>query len=131
MRKGFTLMEVLITVCIIGILAGIAIPSYQDSVRKGRRVEAMTELNAVSQTLERCYSQFYGYNTDSGCTLTSEEYDSSPSAFYKIKVTRDKTSYSVDATAQNAQSNDEKCTKFTITNKGEKKAEGSDSSHCW
>ena len=45
--KGFTLIELLIVIAIIGIMAGIAIPLYQSSVRKGNEAAAVGTLNAI------------------------------------------------------------------------------------
>ncbi len=51
--KGFTLIELMIVVAIIGILATIAYPSYQDQVRKSRRASAMIAVEEVAQAQER------------------------------------------------------------------------------
>ena len=50
--SGFSLMELMITVAIIGIIASIAVPSYQNSVRKSRRTDGQDALTAAAQNLE-------------------------------------------------------------------------------
>lgn len=52
-RLGFTLIELMIVVAIVGLLAAIAYPSYQDSVRKGRRAEAITALYGIQLAQEK------------------------------------------------------------------------------
>ncbi len=57
--SGFTLIELMITVAIVGILAAIAYPSYQDSVRKSWRANAVSCLTELAQGMERAvYRQF-------------------------------------------------------------------------
>lgn len=60
-ESGFTLIELMITVAIIGILAAIAYPSYQDSILKGRRAEGRTALLNLLQQQERYYTQTGSY----------------------------------------------------------------------
>ncbi len=55
---GFTLVEMMVTVAIVGILAAIAYPSYMDTVRRSNRAEAKTELMDIAQRLQRCYTAF-------------------------------------------------------------------------
>ncbi len=53
---GFTLIEILIVVAILGILAAIAVPAYQDSVRKSRRSDAQGALTSFANAMERHYT---------------------------------------------------------------------------
>ncbi len=55
-HRGFTLIEILIAVAVVGILVGIAVPSYQDSVRKSRRGQAKSDLAEAAQAMERFYT---------------------------------------------------------------------------
>lgn len=64
--KGFTLIEVMITVAIVTIIAAIAYPSYRDSVLKGKRAEGRTALIELLQQQERYMTQrncYLGFTT--------------------------------------------------------------------
>jgi len=62
--KGFTLIEVMITVAIVAILAAVALPSYRDQVAKSRRAEARGQLLETAQFMQRFYSQNDRYDVD-------------------------------------------------------------------
>lgn len=55
--RGFTLIEVMITVAIVAILAAVALPSYREQVAKSRRAEARGQLLETAQFMQRFYSQ--------------------------------------------------------------------------
>ena len=52
-QRGFTLVELMIAVVVVGVLLAIALPSFMDSVRKGRRAEAFAALTQVQAAQER------------------------------------------------------------------------------
>lgn len=60
-KKGFTLIEMMIVVAIIGILAAIAYPSYQQQIRQSRRADAQAALVSLAGAMERIFSQSNSY----------------------------------------------------------------------
>jgi len=54
---GFTLIELMIVVAIIGIIAALAYPSYQDQIKKARRADAQGVLMSFANTMERYYTE--------------------------------------------------------------------------
>lgn len=63
-NRGFTLIELMIAVAVIAILAAVAFPSYQDSVRKTRRADAKAALERVAALQERWFTENNSYTSD-------------------------------------------------------------------
>lgn len=69
---GFTLIEALIVVAIIGIIAAFAFPSYVEYVRKSNRAEAKAELMEVAQRLQRCYTNLGRFDDATNCAVFAQ-----------------------------------------------------------
>ncbi len=129
--RGVTLMELLVVVTIIGILAMVAVPSYQSSVQQGRRADARVTLNNVAQRLERCYTQFGAYNA-AECGVVDGDVVTSPEGFYAVTVTvPDAANYTLTADPAGTQVADTRCGSLEVTNTGVRSASGTLPDQCW
>ena len=129
--QGFTLIELMITVAIIGILTAIAIPSYRDSVRKSNRADAQISLSRLATLEEKYFFRTNNYSADfadfiagatSGAAIDSDE------GHYSIAVSGGGTAWSMTATAQGNQAGDTDCATLTLNSLGAKTGASAD---CW
>lgn len=129
--KGFTLIELMIVVAVVAILASIALPAYNDSVRKSRRGQAKADLVEYAQLLERYHSV---NNTYVGFTLptTQSPREAGATARYQLALpTQTANTFVISAGALDGQQ-DDRCGDLSISNTGAKTESGSASlSECW
>lgn len=142
--RGFTLLELLITITIIGLLAAIALPSYGDYVLRSNRTVARTAMMRIVGQQEGYYSDRKQYaatlptlSTDYASATMYLKRDgafqgaSSTDAIYAVTLTdASATAYSVRAVPVNAQARDSRCGTLTYSSTGTKTASGS-ATDCW
>ena len=137
--RGFTLMELMIVVVIIGVIASFAYPSYLDSVRRSNRGDANAALNVLANDLERYFSLNGSYTTDLDqfSLQTYGDYALSGGSKYHLSVAAGTTgsiasSYSITAVpaADTSQEGDTNCLMFSIDSIGQRLPNPA-TSECW
>ena len=144
-QTGFTLMELMIVVAIVGILAAVALPSYKDHVLRTRRVTAASCLMELAQWMERNYATCMTYEKTGtpptcGTAMDSTQLPATScrtdlTNFYTFAFATDEpkaSTYKIEATPVGAQANDNKCATLSINHKGEKTESGTSTApECW
>ncbi|NND92309.1 MAG: type IV pilin protein [Granulosicoccus sp.] len=135
-NDGFSLVELMVAVAILGILMAIAVPSYQNYLLSSRRIDARNALTDLSLRLEQRYSAI---NTYAGATIATNpatdvlRSTSSSEGYYTLSIgSATATGYTITATAIGSQKSDKKCGNFTLTSQGTKTTSGAGSvNDCW
>ncbi len=144
--RGFTLIELMMAVVIIGVLAAIAYPTFMDAIRKSRRSDGFAALTAVQQAQERWRSNKAAYADNAKLTLVHPDglglVATSSSGYYGIALSGDSaTGYVATATAVSgrSQTDDSSCGKLAVRMNGGDLSYGSgastidwaDPGKCW
>jgi type IV pilus assembly protein PilE len=125
-QYGFTLIEVMIVVSIVAILAAIALPSYQNSVKRANRADAKALLTENAQFLERNFTEANRYDKDAAgndvvLPRTESPRDSS-SPMYAISLTATASIFTLTATPiEGSMMDGDTCGSFTLNQLGQKK----------
>ncbi len=127
-QKGFTLIELMIVVAIIGILASIAIPSYQDYVKKGRAAEATSTLADLRIKMEQCFQDNRSY---AACAAFCAPTSGAVNFTYACAAAPDALTYQINATGVAA--NDMGGFAFSINQDNDKTStyDGTTGASCW
>ncbi len=149
-QHGFTMIELMITLLILGIVASLAVPAYRNYVLRANRTEARSALLALAAAEEKYYLQCNTYVSTLDSTKDNTCAATGVAASLNFPSTSERGYYTITVTAANAntwtatavpvssqpQSKDSKCQYFYIDSSGQKKGGTSSGSattqsECW
>ena len=137
-QSGFTLIELMITIAVVGILASIAIPSYSDYVTRSRRNDARLSLAQSAQWMERFRAENRGSYTGAALQPGTTVSPASGTAMYDIAVAvaAGGAGYQLTATPRTGSPMaSDACATYTLASDGQRTAAGVSSGavfeRCW
>ena len=119
---GFTLVELMIVIAVMAILVSLALPSYQQSIRKGRRADAQTDLIEFVGQAERVFTQTNSYAT-AVLPATTDFYT------YTFSVAASASAYTIQAAPKTVQDQD-RCGTMRVDQAGLRTRTGT-LADCW
>lgn len=111
-EKGFTLVELVIVVAIVGVLSSLAFFNFGESASKAKRTDGRSKLLETATSLEKCKA-VYGTYDNAGCNVGNGDSIDSTERHYTISVDTTATTFDLKATPQGGQASDS-CTQITL-----------------
>ncbi len=110
-QKGFSLIELMIVITIVGLLASVALPKYREHVIQSRRSEARSAIEEIRNLQYEFFQNYKRYGT----LAEINQATTTPGGYYQLGVTANLLRFSATATAIGNQASDQECAVFSLT----------------
>ncbi|MFC4655556.1 type IV pilin protein [Rheinheimera sp.] len=127
--QGIGLIELLVALAVLGILASVMLPAYQQDVLRSYRLEAQQELLKVAGLQELLLADQQRYTPDLTELGLAAKVITTSSGRYRISAELTEQGYQLEALAVSVQQQDLDCQRFSLTSLGQKQS--APRSNCW